>query len=100
MGPADDLDMAVHAARAATHELLGVLIAHQMVPGLLNLRLVPHWPTPVRAAYLHWEEHINDLTDLLTRQGDAESTQPNGNDRVALIIRACVLGLDLEDPPA
>ncbi|MGH3392535.1 MAG: hypothetical protein ACRDOO_27005 [Actinomadura sp.] len=64
----------------------------------MNLRLVPRWPTPVRAAYLHWGEHINDITDLLARQDGTEPTQPNGNDRTALLIRACVLGLNLADP--
>ncbi|MGH3387450.1 MAG: hypothetical protein ACRDOO_01065 [Actinomadura sp.] len=101
MGAAEDLDAAVHAARAATHELLDSFLAHQMVPGILNLQLVPNWPAPVRAAYLDWEDQINDIARILVcKDGAQPGTQLSDRDRTALIIRACILGLDLADPPA
>jgi hypothetical protein len=43
-----------------------------MVPGILNLRLVPHWPAAVRAAYLCWENRINDITRILARRRGIE----------------------------
>jgi hypothetical protein len=101
MDAAEDLDAAVHAGRAATCELLGAFLAHQIIPGILNLHLVPNWPAPVRVAYLYWENCINEIAHILARQDGVEpGTQLGDRDRIALIIRACVLGLDLADPPA
>lgn len=96
MGAVEDLDGAVHAAQAATRDLLGVLAAHAMVPGNLDLRGVPTWPGPVAAAYVCWESRIKDIARMLARQrGTDRGTRLRGKDANALIIRAYVLGLDL-----
>lgn len=98
MGSVDDLTGAVRAARAATEELLVRLVAHQMVPGLLNLRPAPYWPAPVRSAYVHWKDRINDVAGILAhRQGLATDARMGDDDRTAVLLRAYVLGLDLDD---
>jgi hypothetical protein len=96
VGAADDLNEAVRAAQAATCDLLGVLVAHGMVPGILNLRLAPCWPRAVQAAYVEWEDRISDIARVLARRrGMAADAEPDGEDGKALLIRAYVLGLDL-----
>jgi hypothetical protein len=98
MRSVEDLDEAVYAARAAAHDLLGVMVAHQMVPGILNLRIARAWPDPVLAAYVYWEHRISEIAGVLARRRGIESgTELSDNDRTALIIRAYVLGLDLDD---
>jgi hypothetical protein len=98
MSPVEGLDEAVHAARVATHDLLGVMVAHQMVPGILNLRIAQVWPDAVLAAFVHWEHRISEIVAALARRRGIEpGTDLSDNDRTALIIRACVLGLDLDE---
>lgn len=71
-----------------------------MVPGILNLHLAPNWPVRVQAAYLQWEHRIHGITHILARNDGVErGAAPGEADRTALILRACVLGLDLADPP-
>lgn len=74
------------------------MVTHQMIPGILNLRLASDWPAPVLSAYVHWEDRINDVARVLARQRGLDAdARLSDEERTAVLLRACVLGLDLDE---
>jgi hypothetical protein len=52
----------------------------------------------VLAAYVHWRNRISDIARVLARQRGIEpGAELDGKDGMALLVRAYVLGLDLDD---
>jgi hypothetical protein len=99
MGEIEDLDDAVRAAQVATVDFCEVLTAHDLIPGTLNfLHADGVWPAAVTEAYVSWENRIEAIARILGEQHDTgRDIPPDSTGSVALLIRAYVLGLGLDE---